>query len=35
MAGMPEGEVIRTAVEQLPIAHEALGEMIRGQDWEE
>ncbi|MGA9276805.1 cupin domain-containing protein [Ilumatobacter sp.] len=24
---------MRTPVEQLPIAHEALGEMIRGQDW--
>jgi ethanolamine utilization protein EutQ (cupin superfamily) len=24
---------MRHAVEQLPIAHEALGEMIRGQDW--
>jgi hypothetical protein len=24
---------MRDPVEQLPIAHEALGEMIRGQDW--
>ena len=24
---------MRSATEQLPIAHEALGEMIRGQDW--
>ena len=24
---------MKSNVEQLPIAHEALGEMIRGQDW--
>ena len=24
---------MRTSVDQLPIAHEALGDMIRGQDW--
>ena len=24
---------MRNAIEQLPIAHEATGEMIRGQDW--
>lgn len=24
---------MRTPVQQMPIAHEALGEMIRGQDW--
>ena len=25
---------MRNAVDQLPIAHEATGEMIRGQEWD-
>ncbi len=31
---MPRGDIMRNAVDQLPIAHEATGEMIRGQEWD-